>query len=303
MNVPMFPFFQKLFWATSIVSLIFIGVLLIAIFRSNDKRHPVIIGFLITSWVTAWITLLPLFSDLKDYYQPRPLIHSNVARGPVRTVCNINAVLLAYFWTVVPGYSLAFIIEVLRMLVELITFVNSMNIPDPSTKAADRQLRKGSVDSQASEVSSKEFSSYDDFHWKSNRRYSNETDLETNQSAHSDGSLIRKIKETWVDNWKKIITFLPLISALPSLALVFKSQAQYGWRYVHADEFACYTPDPIVRRYRALVLLCHLASSCILGAIAVVLYLLLRKKTGVGIQRRIHYSLLFRLGALSILSG
>ncbi|POW17123.1 hypothetical protein PSHT_06464 [Puccinia striiformis] len=55
---------QKVFWGTGIFSIIFIGAFLLALLRSGHKKHPVIIGFLITSWVTAWIALLPFFGNV-----------------------------------------------------------------------------------------------------------------------------------------------------------------------------------------------------------------------------------------------
>ncbi|POW17124.1 hypothetical protein PSHT_06465 [Puccinia striiformis] len=40
---------------------------------------------------------------IREYSITRPLTHANVRLGPPHTVCQINAVLLSYFWTVIPG--------------------------------------------------------------------------------------------------------------------------------------------------------------------------------------------------------
>ncbi|WAQ84022.1 hypothetical protein PtA15_4A473 [Puccinia triticina] len=296
-------FLQKVFWATAIFSIIFIGAFLFAIHRSGHKKHPVIIGFMITSWFTAWIALLPFFGNVWEYAISRPLIHANVRVGPPHTVCQFNAVLLAYFWTAIPGFGLAFVIEVMRMLLEFLKFSRidypeNENLKKPIAGSGFR--RKGSVDSNCSEISQGTSHSSDS---QNITLTSLESINEEHGSLHSNQSVSRSLKKLWQLHWKKSIIFLPLITALPSFFMVFNLQSSMGWRYVHADHFVCNPPDPLLRRKKAFILLCHLIPTSALGIACLIMYFLLRHRTATGFHRRIHYPLLIRLSALSALSG
>ncbi|PLW24232.1 hypothetical protein PCASD_10472 [Puccinia coronata f. sp. avenae] len=228
-GTPLLLILQKVFWATAIVSIIFIGAVLLAIHRSGHKKHPIIVGFLITSWFTAWIALLPFFGNVWEYTMPRPLIHANVRTGPPHTICQINAVLLSYLWTVIPGFGLAFVIEVMRMLVEFIKF-SKIDEPDNLKKPiAESFRRKGSIDSNGSEESHGSFSSYE----PTSISLDSINDVST---LSSNPPISTKFKQLWKLHWKKSIILLPLVTALPSFFMVYQLQQVMGWRYVHCKE-------------------------------------------------------------------
>ncbi|EFP93100.2 uncharacterized protein PGTG_19205 [Puccinia graminis f. sp. tritici CRL 75-36-700-3] len=278
---PLILFLQKVFWAIGIVSIIFIGAFLLALHRSGHKKHPVIIGFLITSWFTAWIALLPFFGNVWEYSLSRPLVHANVRVGPPHTICQINAVLLAYLWTAIPGFGLAFVIEVMRMLIEFLRF-SKIDVPDQTPKKPNGGgfRRKGSVDSNCSDASQGSYSS--EIHLVKSLESINEE----GQSLHSNRSASRTLKKLWKLHWKKLNTN----SFLNDMTLL-------------ADQFTCNPPDPLLRRKKAFILLCHLVPTSGLGIACLIMYFVLRHRTATGFYRRIHYPLLIRLSALSALSG
>lgn len=43
-----------------IFSILFISLVLLAIYRSKVKKNAVVIVFLVTSWFSAWVTLIPI---------------------------------------------------------------------------------------------------------------------------------------------------------------------------------------------------------------------------------------------------
>ncbi|CAH7670484.1 hypothetical protein BY996DRAFT_6432326 [Phakopsora pachyrhizi] len=301
---------QKVFWAVAFISIAFIGALLAALYRSKEKKHPVIWGYLLACWVAAWVALLPFFGSVWDYSIPRPLIRANVAAGPPRVVCNINAVLLAYMWTVIPGFGLAFVAEVMRMLLEAIRIVNQMK--DSISKQETSNKRKKQIERKGSETSETGLISIDSSTINESSTYG--SDLSSSQggdiekgSVSSRLSLRSKIRHKWKRLWTKehvryMFSIFPLIAGLPSFWLVFYAQSSMGWKYVHSDPFFCYPPDPQVRRTRAFFLILLLVPATFLGLLAVVLYFVLRIRTGTG-RRRIHYPLLMKLSVISILTG
>lgn len=184
------------------------------------------------------------------------------------------------------------------MLIEFIRFSNSIEEPEPIKSEMKIGSRKGSVDSNSELISESQITGSD-----SPSYFSPTLDFADDKSLNSNQSFSRRTRKAWKRHWKKMIIFLPLVSSLPSLFLVYDHQAHLGWRYVHADPFACYAPDPLVRRIKAIILLCHLIPTSIIGIICVVMYFILRQQTITGFYQKIHYGLLIRLAALSVLSG
>ncbi|KAA1115906.1 hypothetical protein PGTUg99_019076 [Puccinia graminis f. sp. tritici] len=186
----------------------------------------------------------------------------------------------------------------MRMLIEFLRF-SKIDVPDQTPKKPNGGgfRRKGSVDSNCSDASQGSYSS--EIHLVKSLESINEE----GQSLHSNRSASRTLKKLWKLHWKKSIIFLPLVTALPSLFMVFSLQSSMGWRYVHADQFTCNPPDPLLRRKKAFILLCHLVPTSGLGIACLIMYFVLRHRTATGFYRRIHYPLLIRLSALSALSG
>jgi hypothetical protein len=126
-------------------------------------------------------------------------------------------------------FGLAFVIEVMRMLIEFLKF-SKIDVPDPTPKKPNGGgfRRKGSVDSNCSDASQGSYISSEIHLVKSL-----ESIHEEGQSLHSNRSASRTLKKLWKLHWKKSIIFLPLVTALPSLFMVFSLQSSMGWRYVH----------------------------------------------------------------------
>ncbi|KNZ43905.1 hypothetical protein VP01_972g6 [Puccinia sorghi] len=309
---PLTLFLQKVFWAIGIFSIFFIGAFLLALQRSGHKKHPVIAGFLMTSWFTAWITLLPFFGRVWEHATPTPLNHSNVMRcfsvmrsSPERSPthnlpnqCGSISLPLDSHPRVRREmlYSLAFVIEVMRMLLKFLRFSKIEEPESPKKPFSQSFRRKGSVESNSSGISDESFSS-------DNTSLSSLESLHEGSSVRSNVSISRKLKKLRKSHWRKSILLLPFVTALPSLIMVYDLQASMGWRYVHADQFICLPADPLMRRKKALIILCHLVPTSFLAIACVITYFVLRYRTATGFHRQIHYPLLIRLSAMSVLSG
>ncbi|KAI7954162.1 hypothetical protein MJO28_006709 [Puccinia striiformis f. sp. tritici] len=298
---------QKVFWGTGIFSIIFIGAFLLALLRSGHKKHPVIIGFLITSWVTAWIALLPFFGNYDSvlhtqFVKSMLFCYLTFGQSSLGALCKTEspqypsprkkkkkktrrrADILIFF-------GLAFVLEVMRMLLELFRFSNIDAPESPEKTIASSFRRKGSVDSNFSEHS------YGSYASGSPTIGSLESTQGEGQSLRSNQSVSRKLKKVWMSHWKKSIIILPFFTALPCLFMVFDLQSSMGWRYVHgealslsdqtilkqpstflfsssnfklkkilaSDQFICTPPDALVRRKKALIMLFHLVPTSGLG--------------------------------------
>ncbi|KAH9818017.1 hypothetical protein DFH28DRAFT_961537 [Melampsora americana] len=266
---------QCVFNAIAFISVILIAAMLLAIFWSKKKRHPIILGFLITSWLAAWVALLPFFGSVWDYCLERPVNYANVPPGPVRTICNVNAVLLAYLWTAIPGYSFVFASEILRLLIEFW-----------------RLTKKGHHITITFKL---EIESEDDLAGSIH---------ESIASSQRTRRLDSQPAAVWHErNKQRLAAVIPLFTALPAVYIVIYHQVLVKWRFVNANQFGCRVPNSKAANVRAMILLMHLGTACVIGAIALITYGVIRIKVMSHLQRNLHYGLLIRLLLMSLLTG
>lgn len=295
---PLVVTLQYVFNTIACISVILIGAMLLAIFWSKKKRHPIILGFLITSWLAAWVALLPFFGSVWDYCLERPVNYANVPAGPVRTICNVNAVLLAYLWTAIPGYSFVFASEILRLLIE---FWRLTKKGDHLTAVPASLQEDGQLDQQDFEL---ELDSKDDI------ANSIRGSISSSQRTRSltVNYLMRSSRKAWLVVWhernkQRLAAVIPLFTALPAVYIVIYHQVLTRWRFVNATQFGCRVPNAQAANVRAMILLIHLGTACAIGAIALITYGVIRIKVMSHLQRTLHYGLLIRLLLMSLLTG
>ncbi|KAG0141614.1 hypothetical protein CROQUDRAFT_674001 [Cronartium quercuum f. sp. fusiforme G11] len=262
---------QKVFWGTAIFQIFFVGALLGAITQGNTHRHPVLLAFLITTWFSSWVSLMPLFGGFWEFAKPVPLTRSNLPPGTIPfKLCQVNAILTSYIWATIPGFAFAFSGEALRILLGLST----QRMSSTSTLVGDNPMWSGDQIQRAKKPASR-------FNF-----------------------LLRFIivpdRSIWCEHFLVVI---PLVSALPGPFITGRALFRQGWKTVHADEFVCGALGENTQTGVSQVMLWHFVPAFLVGLAAIGTYLLFRRSTRAIIRSQIHMRLLLRLAALSLLSG
>ncbi|KAH9811026.1 hypothetical protein DFH28DRAFT_983459 [Melampsora americana] len=277
--------FSQVYRSLAVVSIIFISAVSIAMIQSKAQRHPVIIVFLTTSWVGAWISLIPVLFDHSILNREDP--HApNVSPGIELRLCQLNAVLLSYVRVVIPALTLSFAGEVLRLLLQL------------------RHLR-----SSASKTDDLEVQLEKDFNWAS---YNSTPMMSLPSSPALDckdfetSSTNIVVPQTWwhcaMPSQSSIsiaLVVMPFVTSAVAPALVLNALASRNWSEIHMNYFTCASTVPHIRAYVSIVAVCHLIPASILNVISFFMYLRIRSNSSSSLSIRPHLPALARLAALA----
>lgn len=281
--------FSQVYRTLAVISIIFISTVSIAMIQSKTQRHPVIIVFLITSWLGAWISLIPVLFDHSIPNRQDPHA-SNVPAGIDLRLCQLNAVLIAYVRVVIPALTLSFAGEVLRILIQL------RHLKSPVSKSDDLEVQLEK-----------------DFNWAS---YNSTPMMSPPSSATLDfGNLETSSSSTLVArNWwhrvmpgqsfiSIILVVMPFVTSAVAPALVLSSLASRNWSEAHMNYFMCTSPAPHIRSYVSIVAVCHLIPASILNVVSFVIYLRMRSNSSSLLSIRSHLPALARLAALAAITA
>ncbi|EGG00139.1 uncharacterized protein MELLADRAFT_93806 [Melampsora larici-populina 98AG31] len=259
---------QKVFWG---IAILFIGALLGAIVQGNKHRHPVLFAFLITAWLSSWVSLMPLMGGIWDIAKPVPVTRSNLPAGPHLRLCQANAMLVAYFWMAIPGFAFAFSGEVLRIIWD----ISRITRMDKRTSSASTliELPCGLE--------------------KRHKKLVNWHRIFTEALMVADRLILSEY----------FLVAIPLLTSLPAPFITARAFYRHEWKTVHADQFTCMALGEDTQTKVSLVMMCHFAPATIFGFAAVISYLFFRRRTRSFIRSKLHTRLLLRLVSLSVLSA
>lgn len=233
----------------AIISIWFIGALLLAIFRARINKHAVVIAFLILSWLSAWQAMIPLILNFKELHFKSALVSNNLRR-----VCNADAIITSAFWTAIPGFAFSFILEVLRVLINV------------GRMTKEKKACSGSIESKIK------------FEIESGFEIFNDQDSAESSSVSSSSRYRSRIfKRCTIPG---ICLFsIPIMNSSAVVILLLVKLAQSDWKEIHAYQFHCASSNEQVNETIVLFSLFQLLSVAILAMIAVIIYLIQHCKT------------------------
>ncbi|CAH7666138.1 expressed protein [Phakopsora pachyrhizi] len=219
-----FIFHKYLFWIISGFQILFIGALIIAFFQCKNHRHPLILTFLIVSWLASWIALLPFLAGVWDEARDLSLYRSNVNAGSVQfTACQANAMLIVYLWTVISGLVSFFSAEVFRVMLKCskIAFLKKY---ERSSNGDDQK----SSDMNFSDCRNPEHCFKIQSSRASSRLHSFPSEL-INQ-------IRKRTQRRTLVVWECFLVMAPFITSLPALIINARRFTKYDWGAVHVPQ-------------------------------------------------------------------
>ncbi|KAH9822287.1 hypothetical protein DFH28DRAFT_1092335 [Melampsora americana] len=259
---------QKAFWG---IAILFIGALLGAILQGNRHRHPVLLAFLITAWLSSWVSIMPLVGGIWDIARPVPVTRSNLPAGPHLRLCQANAMLVAYFWMAIPGFAFAFSGEVLRIIWDI-------------SRITRIEKRISSASTLIEHPYGVEHRVKEPVCWHR---------IFTQFLVVVDRLFLSKY----------FLVAIPLLTSLPAPFITALAFHKHNWKTAHADQFTCMALGEDTQTKVSLVMMCHFAPASIFGFAAIISYLFFRRRTRTFLRSKLHARLLLRLVSLSVLSA
>ncbi|KAH9814657.1 membrane protein [Melampsora americana] len=227
----------------AIISIWFIGALLLAIFKARINKHAVVIAFLILSWLSAWQAMIPLILNFRELHFKSALVSSN--RVFLKRVCNADAIITSAFWTAIP--------EVLRVLINV------------GRMTKEKKECSGSIKSNMK------------FEIELGLESFIVNDKEVTECTESSSSISSRYRSRILKRCTApgICLFsIPILNSSAVVILLMVKLAQSDWTEIRAYQFHCASSNEQVNEAIVLFSLFQLLSVAILAMIAVIIYLI-----------------------------
>ncbi|KAG0140761.1 hypothetical protein CROQUDRAFT_136535 [Cronartium quercuum f. sp. fusiforme G11] len=271
--------------------------------RAKVHRHPSVIAFLISSWLANWVELLLFFGNVQKPGSPGPRTHTNVPDGPIKALCNANALLIAYFWVLVPGFAMVFVIEVLRLLFGLWRFTNKN-----STTSSLHRLAPEQTMNQRS-YTTETIDNFDNVEkGRANtapliHRNNPFMKLINRKNRYMNSNNLKHWFYRFQKTFWKLFPYSPILTALPGPIIIGISLGKSGFKEVHANHFVCSTTEIEAQRKLGIVGVISLAPTSFFGIFALIVYIYLHFKTPPQTRSPLRSPLLLKLGVVSVVTA
>ncbi|KAA1066623.1 hypothetical protein PGT21_034531 [Puccinia graminis f. sp. tritici] len=308
--------FQKAYEALCVIGLVFTSILLISHTwgRRGNKRHPIVIAFILIAMINYWNALLPWFfnfwaAEKSSSFDEDPLGNS----VPTYLACRINAVLASYLQTVIPSFAAAFVGEALRITWQVSKITHS-NTPSTLTDLTDHEFQ----------------SQNDSLDLESNTKFdvsSTVPKLEhkvyTKTSSISDGNTLPEIKDqsssasilsanrnrssmrifsfnrdtNW--KWPFFLCFVPTLCGLPQLLMIVITYLQKDKSWIFIDIVSCRVRSEAAVSLRVMTLLFVLALTALFSGLMITITVGIRRSASRYGRSNLDMAVLIPIGFLS----
>ncbi|KAG0152501.1 hypothetical protein CROQUDRAFT_667340 [Cronartium quercuum f. sp. fusiforme G11] len=317
--------YHQLYQGIVICGIVFTTILLISMTlgKRKNKRHPIVIFFLVMAVLSYWNAILPWLIDVWNGKMYRPEIGggAKVSQDSIQyVVCHINTILGSFFRAVMPSFAATFVGEALRIVLNIWRFTN----PEVSGQTKSDELTLTIIpklnDDQKESITVIHPESPDPTHmspkmvrWDTYQTYDTEDNLPSRfeytypQILSSSVSRPQSVSYDMnqISNYLGPVTLclIPLICGLPPLITTIIATSGPHQALIYADMVKCSALSNLVDSCTVVVLMFVLAFTVILSALTLSSFYILPGPTSILKTRNLDKTFLIRITMLSIISA